>query len=107
VDTRGIVSLAGLGDIAAEPVEPTPVMEGAAMLNGFDEPTVDALLDAAAPGPPSPLAVVAIRHLCGALSQPSGESGAVGPVPEPFLMVWAARSRARMWHRSSRPRSGG
>jgi FAD/FMN-containing dehydrogenase len=87
VDTRGTVSLAGLGGIAAEPVEPTPVMEGAAMLNGFDESAVDALLDATAPGPPSPLAVVALRHLGGALSRPSGESGAVGPVPEPFLMV--------------------
>jgi FAD/FMN-containing dehydrogenase len=87
VDTRGTVPLAALGDIAAEPVEPAPVMEGAAMLTGFAEPAVDALLDAAAPGAPSPLAVVSIRHLGGALCRPADGGGAVGPVPEPYLMV--------------------
>jgi FAD/FMN-containing dehydrogenase len=86
-NTLGTVPLAALGDIAGEPTEPTPIVDGALLLDAFDVPAVDALLDAAPPGQPSPLAAVAIRHLGGALSRPEPHHGAAGHLPEPYVMV--------------------
>jgi hypothetical protein len=83
----GTVPLAGLGAIAAEPTEPTPILDGAAMLHTVDAATAEALLAAVAPGRPSPLAVVEIRHLDGSLGRPAPGHGALGHLPEPYSMV--------------------
>jgi FAD/FMN-containing dehydrogenase len=82
----GTVALAHLGAIAAEPTEPTPLLDGAAMLIEFDESVVTTLLDAIAPGQPSPLAIVEIRHLAGAFARPD-EHGAAGHLREPYLLL--------------------
>jgi hypothetical protein len=87
VGALGTVPLAGLGAIAAEPTEPTPVLEGARLLNTFDADAAAAVLDAVRPDRPSPLAFVEIRHLGGALSRPPDGHGALGHLPEPYLML--------------------
>jgi FAD/FMN-containing dehydrogenase len=83
----GHVPLAGLGAIAAEPTEPTPLLDDAALLHGFDASAAAAVIDAADLERPSPLAVVELRHLGGALARPADGHGAISHVPEPYLMV--------------------
>jgi FAD/FMN-containing dehydrogenase len=83
----GPVALADLGAIAAEPTEPTPLMDAALLLDTHTAPALDALLDAVPPDPLSPLAVVMLRHLGGALARPAEHHGAAGHIPQPFLLV--------------------
>jgi len=87
VGSLGPVALADLSAIAAEPTEPTPILDGARLLSRFDAAAVTAVLDAVAPGEPSPLSLVEIRHLDGELSRPALGHGALGHLPEPYMMV--------------------
>ncbi|RNM11105.1 FAD-binding oxidoreductase [Nocardioides pocheonensis] len=84
-DTLGTVPLAELGGIAAEPVDPMPTMELSGLLRDFDEVTIDRLL-AAAGGPDSPLVVVQVRHLGGALTRATDADGAAGALSEPYQL---------------------
>ncbi|WP_084959123.1 FAD-binding oxidoreductase [Thermoactinospora rubra] len=79
-DTRGVIAVADLGDIAAEPVDPSPVASRVELLTGLDDATLDTLLD----GPIDPLISVQLRHLGGALAEPG--TGAADPVAEPYLL---------------------
>jgi FAD/FMN-containing dehydrogenase len=81
------VPLANLADITAEPTEPTPSMDAAWLLNAFDAPVIETLLAAVVPGRRSPLSVVQLRHLGGALSRPADDPGAAGHIAEPYGMV--------------------
>jgi FAD/FMN-containing dehydrogenase len=85
----GPVRLADIGTIAAEPTEPTPVMDSALLLDSLTEPALGALLDAVAPDPSSPLAVVTLRHLGGAFARPGDHHGAAGHIREPYLLLTA------------------
>lgn len=82
-DSLGTVALADLGDIAAEPVDPMPIAEMSGLLRSFDEVAIDRLLDAAG-GPDSPLAVVQVRHLGGALARATEADGPTGALVEPY-----------------------
>ncbi len=81
------VPLAKLADICAEPTEPAPSIDAAWLLNAFDEPVIETMLGAVRPGRPSPLTIVEIRHLGGALARPVDDTGAAGPISEPYAMV--------------------
>jgi hypothetical protein len=83
----GPVPLSELGTIAAEPTEPMPVMDGAMLLDRFDGAALDALLQAVQPGQPSPLAIVEIRHLGGAVAAVPERPGPIGAVPEPYALI--------------------
>ncbi|MFE1592925.1 BBE domain-containing protein [Nocardia sp. NPDC058705] len=70
------------GDIAAEPTDPVPSIARSELLTGLDSDAVERLLAK----PVEPLINVQIRHLGGALAEPSGETGASGAVKEPYLL---------------------
>ncbi|MEO3807002.1 FAD-binding protein [Nonomuraea sp. B1E8] len=81
-DSRGVVPVADLGDITAEPTDPAPSITRAELLTGLDADAVDLLLAK----PVEPLVNVQIRHLGGALSEPGAGAGASGAVAEPYLL---------------------
>ncbi|WP_440074089.1 FAD-binding protein [Streptosporangium sp. OZ121] len=81
-DSRGVVPLADLGDITAEPTDPVPSIARAELLTGLDADAVELLLAK----PVEPLINVQIRHLGGALAEPGGGAGASGAVAEPYLL---------------------
>ncbi|MEU7988741.1 FAD-binding oxidoreductase [Streptosporangium canum] len=81
-DSRGVVPVADLGAIAAEPTDPAPSITRAELLTGLDADAVELLLAK----PVQPLINVQIRHLGGALAEPGGGAGASGAVAEPYLL---------------------
>ncbi|MFI9552895.1 FAD-binding oxidoreductase [Nonomuraea endophytica] len=81
-DSRGVVPIADLGGIAAEPTDPAPSIARAELLTGLDADAVELLLSK----PVEPLINLQIRHLGGALAEPSGGAGASGTLAEPYLL---------------------
>ncbi|MFI9598053.1 FAD-binding oxidoreductase [Nonomuraea sp. NPDC052265] len=81
-DSRGVVPVADLGDIAAEPTDPAPSIARAELLTGLDADAVELLLAK----PVEPLINLQIRHLGGALAELDGGAGASGAVAEPYLL---------------------
>jgi hypothetical protein len=88
VDTLDPVPLAAVGDIAAEPEDPLPLVHDSTLLTSFDGQGIAALTDAVDLGHPAGLAVTEIRHLGGALARPSESHGAIGHIEEPFLLIY-------------------
>jgi FAD binding domain len=83
-NSLGPVPMAGIGDIAAEPVDPIPVADHVTLLRRFDREAAG-VLAAAAQG--APLNVVGLRRLGGALDRPVPGQGAAGPVGEPYSLL--------------------
>ncbi|MBO2453637.1 FAD-binding oxidoreductase [Actinomadura barringtoniae] len=81
-DSRGVVPVADLGDITAEPTDPAPSIVRSELLAGLDADAVELLLAK----PVEPLINMQIRHLGGALSEPGSGAGASGAVAEPYLL---------------------
>ncbi|MFC4114075.1 FAD-binding oxidoreductase [Nonomuraea zeae] len=81
-DSRGVVPVADLGAIAAEPTDPAPSITRAELLTGLDADAVELLLAK----PVEPLINLQIRHLGGALAEPGDGAGASGAVAEPYLL---------------------
>jgi hypothetical protein len=88
LDTLGPVPLAAVGDIAAEPNDPLPLLHDSTLLTRLDAQGVAALTDAIDLGHPSGLAVTEIRQLGGALARHSETHGAIGHVDEPYLLIY-------------------
>lgn len=84
IDLMGEVPLARLGDIAAEPTDPTPGMEWSRLLERLDDDTMESLVRCVGEGSGSPLPVVQLRHLGGAFARPTERGGSHGPVREPY-----------------------
>ena len=85
-DTMDTVQLTDLGAICAEPEEPMPAMEYSGLLTRFDEAAVDALVRAVGPDSGSPLLVVQLRHLGGALARGTAADGPAGGIAEPYQL---------------------
>ncbi|WP_147917682.1 FAD-binding oxidoreductase [Ruania zhangjianzhongii] len=77
-DSRGMLSVAELGSITAEPTDPSPGMSRAELLTRLDDDAITALLAE----PIAPLLAVQVRHLGGALAQPSDTPH--GALAEPY-----------------------
>jgi FAD/FMN-containing dehydrogenase len=88
VDTIGPVPLARVGEIAAEPDDPLPLLHQTTLLTGFDGGAIAALTEAVRVGDPSGLAVTELRRLGGALARPNEAHGAAGHVAEPYLLIY-------------------
>jgi FAD/FMN-containing dehydrogenase len=86
MDTCGQMNIADLGDICAEPTEPTDALVHAELFDRLDEATSSALLAAAGPGTVAPLTVLQVRHLGGALSRAKETDGACGHLTEPYML---------------------
>ena len=85
-DSLGTVPLSELGGIAAEPVDPMPIAELSGLLRDFDLKAIERLLSVAGSAVDSPLAVVQIRHLGGALARATEQDGPAGAIDEPYQL---------------------
>ena len=72
MDTFADIPPVGLSRIHMDPEEPVPGISDSMLLDGLSEQTVDALVDVAGPGSGSPLLMVELRHLGGALGRYGG-----------------------------------
>ncbi|MFF0576203.1 FAD-binding oxidoreductase [Streptosporangium saharense] len=81
-DSRGMLPVAALGDICAEPSDPGPVVGHAELLTGLDDAVAETLLSE----PIAPLLSLQIRHLGGALARPVPDGGACGHLTEPYSL---------------------
>ncbi|MEV0298752.1 FAD-binding protein [Nocardia sp. NPDC050710] len=81
-DKRGELPIAALGDITAEPIDPSPSLSRGELLTDLGDAVVKTVLE----GPVAPLVNIQIRHLGGALAESRPDGGARGPVTEPYLL---------------------
>ena len=88
IDTVRPVPLAAVGEIAAEPDDPLPLLHDTTLLTGFDSGAIAALTDAVRVGDPAGLAVTELRRLGGALARPNEGHGAAGHIDEPYLLIY-------------------
>jgi hypothetical protein len=86
LDTLAELPVSALGSICAEPVDPMPAIEYSGLLSDFDDAAIGRLLDVAGHRVDSPLVVVQVRHLGGALARGSAAQGPSGAVTEPFQL---------------------
>jgi FAD/FMN-containing dehydrogenase len=77
IDTFAAVPPVALSHLHMEPEDPIPILVDGRLLNDFPEPAIDALLRAAGPNSRSPLVVVELRQLGGALARPQPGAGAL------------------------------
>lgn len=75
-----------LGRLRNDPSEPIATRVRAETLSDLPASAIDAIVEAAAPVGDSPLGLVEIRHLGGALARPDAGHGAAGHLDQPFLV---------------------
>ncbi len=80
------VAPAALSRIHGDPEEPMPAISVSAMLRELTPAAVEALVAVAGPGSGSPLLMVELRHLGGALGRRAPHAGALGSFAGEFLM---------------------
>ena len=85
-DSMGTVPVDRLGDICAEPTDPMPTAEYSSLMTDFGDDALDALLAEVGHQATSPLLVVQIRHLGGALARGTSAQGPSGTVTEPYQL---------------------
>lgn len=86
LDTMAMIPASALSSVHMDPAEPVPGVGDGTMLAELPAEALDALVQAAGPESGSPLVSVELRHLGGALAEPSREHGAVGTLDGAFAM---------------------
>jgi hypothetical protein len=81
MDTFAAVPPAALGDLAMDPEDPLPILSTTALLSDLPSAGLDDLLAAAGPGSGSPLVMVELRQMGGALGRRSPGAGARATLP--------------------------
>jgi len=84
MDTFAMVAPAALSHIHMDPEQPVPGVSDAALLDEVPAEAIDVLVDLGGPGSGSPLLMVELRHLGGALARPG--TGALSHVPGAYAM---------------------
>jgi len=87
MDTFAMAPPAVLGDMAMDPPDPLPFASTTALLSDLPGAGVDDLVAAAGPGSGSPLAMVELRLLGGALGRRSPGAGARATLPGTFSLL--------------------
>jgi hypothetical protein len=87
MDTFAMAPPAVLGDMAMDPPDPLPFLSATALLSDLPSAGVDDLVAAAGPGSGSPLALVELRLMGGALERRSPGAGARATLPGRFSML--------------------
>lgn len=85
IDVFAPMPAAALGRIHMDPPAPVPARGDGLILDDLPAKAIDALLSLTGPGVQSPLLVVDLRHLGGAVSRPDPDGGAVSHLPGRFL----------------------
>lgn len=78
IDTVQVMPYAAIGAVHADPVDPMPVRDVAALLGDLRPESVDALLEVAGPSSGSPLLLTEVRRLGGALAAVPAVQSALG-----------------------------
>ena len=81
MDTFAVVPPAALGDMAMDPADPLPFVSATALLSDLPSAGVDELVAAVGPGSGSPLEMVELRQLGGALGNRTAGAGARATLP--------------------------
>jgi FAD/FMN-containing dehydrogenase len=87
LDTVAEMPYTDVATIHNDPVDAMPLLEHNGFLHGFDEAAVTAVLEVAGPDTDSPLILVEVRHLGGALARRNGPPNAVGNRDAAFLFL--------------------
>ena len=87
MDTLAVVPPAALGEMAMDPPDPLPFVSTTALLGDLPGGGVDELVSVAGPGSGSPLAMVELRQMGGALARPSPGAGARATLPGSVAML--------------------
>ena len=102
LDTFGMMSPAGIGDLHLDPPDPAPYASGGQMLGELDSTAIDRFLAAAGPGSGSPLVVADIRHVGGALRRERPDQGSLGTFDAAYLTDIVGLALDDDGHRASR-----
>ena len=86
VDTLAMGPPAVLGDMAMDPTDPLPEVSTTSLLTELPSSAVDDIVTAAGPGSGSPLAMVELRQMGGALGRHEPGAGARATLPGEFVM---------------------
>ena len=87
IDMFGMIPPAGLSHIHMDPEQPVPALCGHMLLDELSDAAVDTLVAAAGPDSGSPLLVVELRHLGGALARRPDEHGATATIDASFALL--------------------
>jgi hypothetical protein len=86
MDTFGMVAAPAITHIFGDPEQPTPGMTHQTVLRELTADTIGALVESAGPASGSPLLMVALRHLGGALGAAPEGAGALDRLDGEFAM---------------------
>jgi FAD/FMN-containing dehydrogenase len=87
IDTFAMVPPAALSELAMDPPDPLPFVSTTALLDDLPPAAVDELVAAVGPGSGSPLAMVELRQLGGALERGTPHAGARAVLPGRFVLL--------------------
>jgi FAD/FMN-containing dehydrogenase len=87
IDTFAMVPPIELGDLAMDPPDPLPFDLGHLLIDLPPASAIDDVLEAAGPGSGSPLAIVQLRHMGGALARTAPGAGARATLPGDICVV--------------------
>jgi FAD/FMN-containing dehydrogenase len=86
MDTFGVMPVAAMDAISMDPVDPMGSVQHSEMLSDLSPDTIEALLEVAGPGSGSPLIMLEIRHLGGALARTPGRLSPMGGGKAGYIM---------------------
>ena len=86
VDTFATVPAPSLVRLHGDPEQPVPAVTDTATLGALPAEAIDALLAVAGPGSGSPLMIVELRQLGGALGRPASDHGALAALDGDFVL---------------------
>jgi hypothetical protein len=87
LDTFATIPALALGQLNMDPDQPAPFQGDGALLADLPDAAIDALVAIAGPGTGSPLTIVELRHLGGALGRPAPGGGAQPSLDAGFLLT--------------------
>jgi FAD binding domain len=87
MDSFAVVPPAALGEMAMDPPDPLPFVTNTTLLSDLPSAGVAELVSVAGPGSGSPLAMVELRHMGGALARRSPGAGARATLPGSLAML--------------------
>ncbi len=87
LDTFATVPPSALADMAMDPPEPLPYLSTTALIDEITPQGLDGILDAVGPGSGSPLPLVQIRQLGGALGRQAPGAGARATLPGSYSVL--------------------
>jgi FAD/FMN-containing dehydrogenase len=87
MDSFAMVQPEALGDMAMDPPDPLPFVSTTALLGDLPAAGVDDLVAAVGPGSGSPLAMVELRHMGGAIARQPAGAGARASLPGTLAML--------------------